>query len=943
MSSAEGIAETGTSNPVWVQAGMEKGFALSAMADLRREYLTEPDDEPSLFMRVTAIASKKALDVHEIMDRGVSTNLTAPTSRFGLETGFNMRTERTITDMQSLLKRAAGMVAGRESCFIIDPHRTMITLLRNARELNELHVAWLGLSRRMELAQKNLDKYESEFKAGTEEEVLLSPISTAPEIYSVFPRNKGPASDVNYMFDHVPHLQTLLPSGYDKETGWLPHHIEAPQFQLAAFPDRPAEPKPSTVYYSAEGERREIAISSRSSRGSPGEFELPPIEGPEKSRRTRHRSPQREKKKDRRKPSTKLDTPATQPAAVPASSAEITRMVPDYKNSETFFVPRSPSNRAYGMPKPGPHLPNPLVGMASAVAAPYSLENDSISQFKGKARDDGQKRRPYEDKGTTRTSKLQQVPEADEDTPPASRNWRDRPPHLEAGPSQSAGQHPRGTTLRQGSVHSHRSQRRSGTRSGSRGSKGSGRRRSRSLASNSSREGLERGRRREREGAGGEEPSDDDSSSDSNGGNHRDRRERPPPRRRRTPAGHRPARPPSPSDDPSDGDEDSDGDSWKAGDGRYSFPYIAPGAPYGTVVPTIEPKLKVESLPEWDGNHSTAIDYFWEVSQVANLDGWLPRALGFWLPSRLKKESPVYLWFSTLPTARQAEMRSHYLVYLQVIKDRYLGKRWQLLMNLQFESQSFRQEGHEDESPQTFLGRRTKYVRLLANADDGGPVEVYLTMLKAPIAWSTIVVLQSIKTAEELYERVNEHEKELVEAFTRNGPDSVTTKNLASTLRRLGFTPSSGGADNRRPFRRANFTEVDVPETVEEEPKEENVSPADNLGSASGSSGPLSDDTVRQAYQILKSKQRPPPKGGYKFAKNDHVTTKMGRAPPSPCKVCGSANHWDRECPDWDTYLERQRRGVLVVTRTPAADEAETIYHSAYCVLRESRIEDASF
>jgi hypothetical protein len=51
------------------------------------------------------------------------------------------------------------------------------------------------------------------------------------------------------------------------------------------------------------------------------------------------------------------------------------------------------------------------------------------------------------------------------------------------------------------------------------------------------------------------------------------------------------------------------------------------------VVLTIEQKLKVESLPEWDGNHDTAIDYFWEVSQLANLQGWIPKALGFWLPA----------------------------------------------------------------------------------------------------------------------------------------------------------------------------------------------------------------------------------------------------------------------------------------------------------------------
>jgi hypothetical protein len=87
------------------------------------------------------------------------------------------------------------------------------------------------------------------------------------------------------------------------------------------------------------------------------------------------------------------------------------------------------------------------------------------------------------------------------------------------------------------------------------------------------------------------------------------------------------------------------------------------------MVPTIEPKLKVETLPEWDGNQDTAIDYFWEVGEMATLMGWVPKALGFWLPSRLKKGSPVQMWFSTLSRRCQADMREHYLTYLQVIKD----------------------------------------------------------------------------------------------------------------------------------------------------------------------------------------------------------------------------------------------------------------------------------
>jgi hypothetical protein len=138
--------------------------------------------------------------------------------------------------------------------------------------------------------------------------------------------------------------------------------------------------------------------------------------------------------------------------------------------------------------------------------------------------------------------------------------------------------------------------------------------------------------------------------------------------------------------------------------------------------------LKIEQLPEWDGNHSTAINYFWEVGQLAMLEGWMPEALGFWLPLRLKKNSAVHFWFTTLPASRQKEMRSHYLVFLRVVKERYLGTRWQLVMNIEFEQQSFRQHPFEKESPQLFIGRRIKATRMLANADDGGPQEVFLVM-----------------------------------------------------------------------------------------------------------------------------------------------------------------------------------------------------------------------
>jgi hypothetical protein len=70
---------------------------------------------------------------------------------------------------------------------------------------------------------------------------------------------------------------------------------------------------------------------------------------------------------------------------------------------------------------------------------------------------------------------------------------------------------------------------------------------------------------------------------------------------------------------------------------------------------------------------------------------------------------------------------------------------------------------------------------------------------------------------------------------------------------------------------------------------------------------------------------------------------KMGKAPPFLCKVCGSSNHWDRECPDSEVYLEKQQRGILVVTKDLVGDESDLLYHSTYMVWMDGRLDEKSF
>ena len=58
----------------------------------------------------------------------------------------------------------------------------------------------------------------------------------------------------------------------------------------------------------------------------------------------------------------------------------------------------------------------------------------------------------------------------------------------------------------------------------------------------------------------------------------------------------------------------------------------------------------------------------------------------------------------------------------------------------------------------------------------------------------------------------------------------------------------------------------------------------------------------------------------------------MGRLPPSSCKVYGSANHWDKECPDWAIYKAKQLKSAYRI-KVEEDQDLESYYSSIYSVL----------
>ena len=739
---------------------------------------------------------------------------------------------KTAVELQVFVERAAGLIEERTRYFTVDLKDTLSHFLRGTSSLPQLNVAWKAMQKHLELGHRTLQKYALQYQQSPqEEELLLSPISTLPDIHTGLQDLLTADQRLRYLYQNFPHHREQL----------------TPQAESALDQSKPwtnVLPLPDSLksVLIPEDEYREQRRGAQSSKGKQKERRIEPDDENEAAADgiwlgsdTPYKGPNKWLGGGRLKPRLTI-------------------------SSATTAAKTSKANQ------------NVLFGIATPQIPIWADDSPSDAQKQG----------------ASSSRRLREWPN------------RQPPPHLSSS--------------------NHR----------------------RSSIPSNNRRGNESARRRPNE-----DPPDDEGDDGDEGGSNRGRPSRRNSRNPRREAsdsgssrrGRRGQEPPSElsdGDDSSSRSESDDDDSTGIVSGSEKRKATIP---YGQIKPTIKTEIKQEALPRWDGNPNTAVQYFMKIQQLAALEGDLPEALGYWLWMNLEDGSDIKDWFSTLTFEEQAHMRSHYINYLRGIKDGYLGEAWQAKINRVYEGQYFRQIGHEKELPKTFIIRRIMYTRMLTSAKPGGKLEISLIMRRAPISWKTILVLESIKSTKTLYTKVVDHEDALLEAWKRKvtSTSAITVENLLPNLRRLGWEPPRStivhsNTDRLPTDRRVLLT---VAEEDEQEPRSE-VSHVQEEKHADSH-----DDMLREVYQVMQKRQRAPPPGGYMFSRNDHVTTKMGKLPPSPCHACGSSNHWDKECPDWEVYraqVASTKRTARNIEKEPETEESDKLYQSAYSILLSQRL-----
>lgn len=386
--------------------------------------------------------------------------------------------------------------------------------------------------------------------------------------------------------------------------------------------------------------------------------------------------------------------------------------------------------------------------------------------------------------------------------------------------------------------------------------------------------------------------------------------------------------------------------------GPWGAPRGPPGnnglpAPYGNHTPTIKTDLKLSDLPKWDGDFDTAIAYFHKISELASMGGDLPVALGFWLGQTLEKDSPVEEWYMALSPKWKTYMRAHYLNYVETIKYYFLGRPWQQKMQFELETQRFRQTGHEKETPHHYFIRRIRFVRMFLQVPPDSSDEVYHVTMNMPIGWNQHLTPATISDTTTLQLRARELQDALINSAVSTAANLVTADNILAVLQKAGYQKGNGGQGYTKSpsasssYRRYNprVPKVTAHAVEGTEPEEEELENTHNDPSI-----------AHQAFAVMKRGEPPPSRRGpFPFDKQDQVHTSIGRLPAWPCRACGSANHWDRECPMWDRFQSKVKSAKWVEAGDP--EEDGQLYTQVYqtflaqiedstCVLSEER-EDA--
>ncbi|KIY62094.1 hypothetical protein CYLTODRAFT_336630, partial [Cylindrobasidium torrendii FP15055 ss-10] len=311
-------------------------------------------------------------------------------------------------------------------------------------------------------------------------------------------------------------------------------------------------------------------------------------------------------------------------------------------------------------------------------------------------------------------------------------------------------------------------------------------------------------------------------------------------------------------------------------------------------------KIPSPKLPSWDGEGSTLIDYLVQMGKLARLGPTMVADLGAMAPTTFKGKAEAW-WENMVSPAAKIYYSQDWTLMCDLLRERWMHKKWRMRREEEYDSIRFRQKGHEEENPTAFVHRRLRLFVWLHPTITDGPHMVRMIMRNAPASWDFYVNEATTPNLLHLAREADALESTLIQAY-------VNELQQQKALNSGGF--------RRRYLRAANLVaQDDATEEQEEEDDSQSVLTSDEREILVAQSRSARSSNNKKRPEFPRGKTI----GGYEFLRRDEV--KSPNKPVGDCFLCTSPNHFARECPHYGKW--HALRAAMVIEVSPELERAD--------------------
>ncbi|KZV85691.1 hypothetical protein EXIGLDRAFT_803223 [Exidia glandulosa HHB12029] len=138
--------------------------------------------------------------------------------------------------------------------------------------------------------------------------------------------------------------------------------------------------------------------------------------------------------------------------------------------------------------------------------------------------------------------------------------------------------------------------------------------------------------------------------------------------------------------------------------------------------PCMDNRLKPDSLPSWNGDERSVLEYFGKLRRWAELSREVSQQVGQW--AYLKLEGSAAIWWENLTSDAKDVLRADSTNFITGIRHGYLTESWARRRIEDYNHMAFREQGHARETPVEYLRRRALLCAALFDYDCSDEPEI---------------------------------------------------------------------------------------------------------------------------------------------------------------------------------------------------------------------------